>query len=76
MATSQSNSEETLKAKADQLSRALRGYTDRHEATCNPAGLPEYDAAVAALDAYESMDIQPEPGMAACESARLEDLQR
>ncbi|HYD58919.1 MAG TPA: hypothetical protein VEC35_01095 [Noviherbaspirillum sp.] len=33
----------------DDLVKALREYVERHEAECDPSGLPEYDQARSAL---------------------------
>lgn len=38
-----------LIAAAPDLLAALKEYTDRHEAACDPRGLPEYDQACAAI---------------------------
>lgn len=38
-----------LMAAAPDLLAALREYVERHEAECDPAGLPEYELACAAI---------------------------
>ena len=42
-------SDAALMAAAPELLAALREYVERHEAECDPAGLPEYELACAAI---------------------------
>lgn len=43
----------TDQQKIDLLRAALFEYTGRHEQECDPVGLPEYDQAIAALEATQ-----------------------
>ena len=45
-----------------ELLKALREYVERHEAACNPAGLPEYEQARAAINKAEGKTLQKAEG--------------
>ena len=48
-AISEATANARLMAAAPDLLAALREYVERHEAECDPAGLPEYELACAAI---------------------------